>query len=145
MPLLEVKRYTRSGQVDALAKHGYPHIKLLGTNLLNQFAVEAIDVAQALLDVEFDEAAGPLLHSDGSTVRLATAAEVETIFPNARDADDLALAKMALKSFSGKDCRARSATLETIRLAVNRSLPNEHTIDTPTMKSIWESAVEDLT
>ena len=144
MALFEVKRHVRSGQVSSLAKHGYPHIKLLGTNPLNQFAVDTINIPQSLLDQEFDETTGPLLHSDGSTVRLATPIEVGTVFPNARNADELALDQMNLKSFVGKDRRNKNAVLEVIRLAVNRSLPNEQKIDKLTIKSLWEDAVEDI-
>tara|TARA_Y100000034_G_scaffold120032_1_gene162440 strand:+ start:257 stop:694 length:438 start_codon:yes stop_codon:yes gene_type:complete len=142
MPLLEVKRRVGSGQVDVLAKHGYDHIKLLGSNPLDQFAVETLDIAQNLLDLVLDETSGPLLHSDGSTVRQATAIEVATTFPTARDADGLALEQLALKSDTGNNCRPRRAMLEVIRRAVNLSLPEGQQIDEPTMRQIWEGAVE---
>jgi len=67
---------------------------------------------------------------------------VATTFPTTRDADGLALEQLALKSDTGNSCRHRRAMLEVIRRAVNLSLPEGQQIDEPTMRQIWEGAVE---
>jgi len=114
-------------------------------DIANLFAAVTLDVAQNLLDLQLDQTNGPMLHCDGATVRQATALEISTTFPDARDADDLALEKHVLKDDTGISCRQKRVIREVTRLAVNQALPPGNQIGKAAMKTIWDDAVDALT